>query len=152
MWVGLLLEVGRAWSEGQAGGGQGGGSHTPDTRGYTDATKLLLMLKQRWRRDKQSVTVVSKCKAMSLPDTPPDCPAECPWLNFPVNEMPSGSFTWIQSYKPPHLLPEPAAKVLNELTTSFVLFFAGLGFWSSRRHTKTFVLHILIYRSSAPPG
>lgn len=40
-------------------------------------------------RDKQNVTVVSKSTAMSPPDSSPDCPADCPWLNFPVNEMPS---------------------------------------------------------------
>jgi len=27
---------------------------------------------------------------MSLPDGSPDCPADCPRLDFPVNEMPSG--------------------------------------------------------------
>jgi hypothetical protein len=38
-------------------------------------------------RDMKDVTVV----VMSLPDRSPDRPADCPRLDFPVNEMPSVS-------------------------------------------------------------
>jgi hypothetical protein len=38
------------------------------------------------KHDMKGVTVV----VMSLPDGLPDCPADCPRLDFPVNEMPSG--------------------------------------------------------------
>jgi hypothetical protein len=36
-------------------------------------------------RDMKDITVVF----MSLPDRSPDRPADCPGLDFPVNEMPS---------------------------------------------------------------
>ena len=58
-------------------------------------------------RDQESVTVVSKGTAMSLPDCPPDRPPDRPRLNIPVNEMTSirgkGSF------------PKRHRKVANEI-------------------------------------